>query len=158
MNFKKLKPSDKIYLNQGFISNGAWLFSIEFIQSVENKEVKQLKNRITKMKLQIVSAKMQDQHIETRDLAGLVDRINLNEFKNIETKLKEVKGYKRVFGEKMPVAYKIKDAYFDAEYAAAFNFCSDIQLKYKNNKSPMIMTLNNKIVGLIMPLNPDNIK
>lgn len=155
--FKKLNNSDKIVLNNGYFSNGHFLFKSSWIASTKTKTNLALRNRLKREQTKQVTEKMNGTFQESRhDLEKFVSEIDLKNYSEFNLKnAKEVLGYKhgKIENCGMPVKLKLGKTCLDIEYAASLFFDIETQVFVSKEKNkPVVIKLKNEIVGLVMPL------
>lgn len=163
--FKKIKSNDRLFLNDGLFSNSHWLFKADWLESLNCKMTLQLRKRLQKAKLELVTAKLSGEAESMRipELRRIIDAVNLNEYYEINIfergAVKKIEGFAKNEYSKGIVAFGIKLQShlisIDAEYFAALVFDPQIKVMVKDASSPVALLKNNELVGLVMPLRPN---
>ena len=164
--FKKILKGSNIYIQGGYISNGHWLFSIAWLESLPRTRalgLLSLKNRVVKELAKAVGQRISGTGTTRKvDLEKIVNSVKPSDYTPAPLGgIEFIQGYLR--GDESnytEVALTFKSeqkVIVDIEYAAALFFDTSTMIYISGGTAPVMMkNAAGDIVALIMPLNPDN--
>jgi hypothetical protein len=162
LKFRSITKKTNLFLKDGYLSNGHWLFCTEWIESLKSKYSLGVKRALTKKTIQVVSSRLLGETRHEHDLESLVKKIPLREYTKInlnESVVNDVEGFPYGKLYKDVVAFKIKtknsEILIATDYYVALLFDSEVEIHIKDFMSPIVLLKENKIVGLLCPVNPN---
>jgi hypothetical protein len=156
MNFKKIRVSESVYAEDGFISNSScWVFSVEWLNQFPSRENLQLRKRAERVRTNTVTTRLQGSKVDTIGIQEVVKLVDLSTFRKAYlSETKQVMGFKGGDPFKHEaVALCIRGAAtLDIEFTPALYWDSEVTIMVRKNTDPVVIVKAGKIVGLISPI------
>ncbi len=153
----------KVFVADGLISNGHWLFQVAWLKSLTSNTGKRLAAYAITRQMEVVKERLLGNDFGSRPLAAFVESIDLATYSKVElAQCRNFLGFgsngkkaesltKRVVGLEFYSQATEEFVRFDLAYFAAFKFDKSAEIFVKGPKDPSVIKCQGQIVGLVMP-------
>ena len=161
VKFKKLAAKKPLYFESGYVSNGHFIFDIDWLLGLNPSDTslgfKRLKTRILKERAAYVIARLSDTRIVTAQVVDCVNSFQVEEFRAAKECVFQ-SGYRNGNPENkgaVSMSFTVSGSpRLDIEYAAACFFDPSAVVMVRDNRSPILLLSGSKVVGIIMGFRP----
>ena len=160
--FKPVSKGESVKVEAGLATNGKWLFRCAWLDSVPNKDNRQLRGRVLKEKLSLVARRLEGEQVEERGVPLILKAVTLSDFRATDpTEAREITGYPHGKAEagRQAVAFQLggqKGPKIDAEFFPALTWDPETRVLVRDPKAPIVLVKGGEIVAMFCPIQINN--